>query len=207
MSLRGVGGVASSRFTVRSNFVGSGFAMADFTKITVSKMEVARRQLATAIRLWFEDADPVSIHTLAAAAYEIIHVVSRTRKRTHDLLFDSALIKDEYRAQWNNAIKKPANFFKHANKDANETLEFPINAPWGFILFSIAGVQLSGEKLSPEESAFMFWHYFTAPNFLTEQGRQMVADLLPVEHLEDIRALPKREFFKAFTDAARNARR
>src|SRR5207245_10811773 len=40
--------------------------MTDNAKITVTKLDAARRQLRTAIRLWFEEGDPVSIHTLAA---------------------------------------------------------------------------------------------------------------------------------------------
>ena len=32
--------------------------------IVVTKLDAARRQLRTAIRLWFQEADPVSIHTL-----------------------------------------------------------------------------------------------------------------------------------------------
>jgi len=47
--------------------------------IMISKLDAARRQLATAITLWFEDRDPVSIHTLVFAAYEIIHAVSKQR--------------------------------------------------------------------------------------------------------------------------------
>jgi hypothetical protein len=38
------------------------------TKIVVTKLDAARRQLKTAIRHGFEDGDPVAIHTLIAAA-------------------------------------------------------------------------------------------------------------------------------------------
>ena len=69
--------------------------MTDRTKITVTKLDAARRQLRTAIRLWFNDGDLVAIHTLAFAAYEIIHVVSKKRNR----------IKNEYRSAWNKKIK------------------------------------------------------------------------------------------------------
>jgi hypothetical protein len=70
---------------------------------------VARRQLRTAIRLWFDDGDPVSIHTLAAAAYEILHTLAR-RKGAEDLLFDAHLIKDEYRSIWVKALRSHAVF-------------------------------------------------------------------------------------------------
>ena len=39
----------------------------DLQKLHVTKLDAARRQLETAITLWFHDGDPVSIHTLAAA--------------------------------------------------------------------------------------------------------------------------------------------
>jgi hypothetical protein len=70
-------------------------------KIIVSKLDAARRQLQTAIQLWFEERDPVAIHALAYAAYEIIHAISKRRNpNRRDLLFDSDLVKDEYRVLW-----------------------------------------------------------------------------------------------------------
>jgi hypothetical protein len=48
----------------------------DDTKIVVTKLDAARRQLKTAIKLWFEDGDPVAIHTLIVAAYEIIDILA-----------------------------------------------------------------------------------------------------------------------------------
>jgi hypothetical protein len=47
--------------------------------LKVSKTDAAKRQLETAIRLWFFSADPVSIHTLAAAAHQILHDLGKKR--------------------------------------------------------------------------------------------------------------------------------
>ena len=41
-------------------------------EVTLSKLDVARRQLETAIRLYFYDGDFVSTHTLAAAACKVL---------------------------------------------------------------------------------------------------------------------------------------
>ncbi len=41
----------------------------------LTKIDVARRQLATAIQLFFENGDPVSIYSLAANAWEVIDVL------------------------------------------------------------------------------------------------------------------------------------
>jgi hypothetical protein len=79
--------------------------------IVVTKLDAARRQLRTAIRLWFQEADPASIHTLAHAASEIIHVISKNRNRYRRILiFDADMIKDEYRSEWNEKRKNSANF-------------------------------------------------------------------------------------------------
>jgi len=44
--------------------------MVGYTQIKVSKLDAARRQLETAIRLYFSEADPISIHALMSAAYQ-----------------------------------------------------------------------------------------------------------------------------------------
>ena len=54
----------------------------------VTKIDAARRQLATAIDLWFNDKDAVSIHTLAYAAYDVIHGLSKRRGRKQSLIMD-----------------------------------------------------------------------------------------------------------------------
>ncbi|WP_063995454.1 hypothetical protein [Bradyrhizobium sp.] len=106
----------------------------------VTKLDAARRHLAAAIRLWFRNGDAVSIHTLAFAAYEVIHFISIHRdKFRRDLLFDSDLIKDEHRAEYNRLIRSPANFFKHADRDPGGSLEFEPAASEIFMLFAILG--------------------------------------------------------------------
>ncbi len=75
--------------------------MASLTKqtITITKLDDARRQIKTAIRLFFADGDPVSIHTLATASHEIMHTLYR-RKGLRGLIFDSDAIKEERRSEW-----------------------------------------------------------------------------------------------------------
>lgn len=68
-------------------------------KVTLEKLEVAWRQIDTAITLWFNDGDPVSIRTLACSAYQIVHDVNQ-KAGWRDLLYDSLVIKDEYRREW-----------------------------------------------------------------------------------------------------------
>ena len=69
--------------------------MTTYETIRISKLEAARRQLRTAITLWFTGGDPVAIHSLAFAAYEILHAISEKRDPNRiDLIFDSVWIDE-----------------------------------------------------------------------------------------------------------------
>ena len=128
--------------------------------LKVSKVDAARRQLRTAIALWFTDSDPVAVHALAFAAYEIFHFVSKKRDPyRRDLLLDSDWIRDEFRRDWQSLIKKNVNFFKHADRDPDDIAELDTSMNEWFIIYAIMGRQLCGEGQSQEESDFMWWFH------------------------------------------------
>lgn len=93
--------------------------------IKLSKLHVARRQLETATRLYFSMGDPVSIHTLVAAAYQVLRDLNKAHagdpmlKDAMPNLVDPSS-KDEVRRKLNEA----ETFFKHAEWDLAEVLEF-----------------------------------------------------------------------------------
>jgi hypothetical protein len=165
--------------------------------VIVSKLDAARRQLSTAINLWFGSDDPVSIHTLAYAAYEIIHAVSKKRNPgRRDLLFDSLVIKHEYRRDFNVLMKEPANFFKHAKDDVDATIEFKPIITELFTMYSILGVSLCGERFNKSESIFLTWIYIHKPHLLTDSGRKFLADSIPVDQIQKLKSIHKKEFFQ-----------
>jgi hypothetical protein len=170
----------------------------------LTKVDVARRQLKTAIRLWFHDADPVSIHTLAFAAYEIIHVVSKKRNRTKALVFDTLSVKEEHRSKWNKTIKEHAGFFKHANNDADKSIDFNPTLTMMFLMGAVAGLKVMQEtKPGEEESALAFWIVLHRQSWVTAKAREVFQSRIAVEDLDAFKVLPKLEFFKAFTSKTR----
>ena len=172
--------------------------MTDDAKITVTKLEAARQQLRTAIRLWFEEGDPISIHTLAFAAYEIAHVVSKKRNQARrPLVFDSPMIKEQYRAEWNTTIKKHASFFKHAKTDWDHSIEFRPLLSVLFMMGAGAGLRLADEPESSEELAFAFWVFLHRPRWMREGVRKVFENSVPVEQLARLKAIPKPRFLKA----------
>jgi hypothetical protein len=170
--------------------------------ITLSKLEAASRQLRTAITLWFDESDPVSVHALAFAAYEIFHTVSEHRDPyRRDLLFDSLWIKDEFRSDWNKHIRREANFFKHGDRDPEGSIDFNPDLTEWFILFATYARALCREPQSEEETLFTWWFQLNRPDVLTEEGRRFIGDRIPVDKLENIRTLSKREFRQVWSQA------
>ena len=83
----------------------------------LTKQDVARRQLVTSIRLFFENGDPVSIYTLASNAWEVIDVLCKKTgidslsNETREHMPKGKDLKKDY-------INSPyRNFFKHADRD------------------------------------------------------------------------------------------
>lgn len=84
----------------------------------VTKLDSARRQLITAIRLFFDGGDAVSVYSLASNAWEII-----------DVLCTNAVVESFSKQVRGNMpfghtlkyyINEPCrNFFKHADQDPN----------------------------------------------------------------------------------------
>lgn len=172
-------------------------------KLVISKFDAGRRQLETAIDLWFHDRDPVSVHTLACAAYEVIYYISKIRNPSRrDLLLDTVMIKDEYRIQFIKKMKAPANFFKHAKEDGEITIEFNPDVTEGFVLFSILGVQLSGERLNLSERAWSWWMEIHHPELLTAEGKEILTRQIPGNGLTHLRNFQKADFFQQFKRVA-----
>lgn len=163
-------------------------------RIKVSKIDAAKRQLRTAILLWFLDEDPVSIHTLTAAAHEIIHRLFR-QKGLSDLFFDSRQFKKEKQGEINKQTKKIAAFFKHADSMPEPDIDFAPDLNIALIMIILDGLARMDEPLSKIEDGFRLWYWLHYPGMLHED---IVAKLLPVDEIAWMRSLKKREFIEGF---------
>jgi len=98
----------------------------ELTKLRVTKIDAARRQLETAITLWFHEADPVSIHTLACASFQLIYDIN-SQVGGSPMFPDrmAAVETSQARKQYlRKFLREAQNFFKHADKDAPQTFAF-----------------------------------------------------------------------------------
>jgi hypothetical protein len=172
----------------------------DTKKITVTKMEAARRQLRVAIEMWFNDGDAVATHTLARAAYQLIHDLNR-RAKGAPLLFDmeslEKVVKDEFKSKALKKLKEPSDFSKHADRGRVGMMTEVTFAPdlsRGFMLFAILGLRQLGQELTGYEIAFALWHFIHRPHVFHDAGKKLFEETFSVEEIDTLRHLPKREF-------------
>ena len=101
--------------------------MADFPCLLVTKLDAARRQLEVAVQLWFFDRDAISVRTLAAAAYQIMADLSQHRGLEPMFATREGLkrvIKPGMEHEVFQKFAQAENFFKHADRDPDDTFEF-----------------------------------------------------------------------------------
>lgn len=123
----------------------------------LTKLDAARRQLWVAVKLLFDGADPVAVHTLVGAASAII---SDLVEQQHP-----AASWDKFAQQANNitpslyfqVMRKPQNFLKHARDDAAETFDFDPTETESVAFWAVMNLGNFG-PLTLEESVFQLWY-------------------------------------------------
>jgi hypothetical protein len=89
----------------------------------ITKEESARRQIETAICLFFCEGDEISIHVLASSAAEILTDICKAEnvKSFRDMLMEC--VKPGWEKFASDKFKEAYNYFKHADRDTYDQLE------------------------------------------------------------------------------------
>jgi hypothetical protein len=136
-------------------------------KQTITKLAAAQRQLRTAARLFFEAGDEVSIHTLAAAARQLLYDLLRAARKKSPMQesFD-LVIKPEGKKIFLQAMARAENFFKHADRDPRSDLDFnPEETQHILFECAVAYHALTGRHLR-ELYAVLLWYVLEYPQLL-----------------------------------------
>jgi hypothetical protein len=165
---------------------------------TLNKLDAACRQLNTAILLWFAEGDPVSIHTLACSAYQIVHDINQ-HQHGPDLLYDSLIFEDKYRKDVINRLKAAYNFFKHADKDPSGIIEFDPVVTDAFMLFTSGGMEILGKQPDGIRGAFNVYYGLSHLHLLSDRGKEKSIGAVPKEKRERILSMPKYQFLAWYT--------
>jgi hypothetical protein len=87
----------------------------------IDKQEIVRRQLREAVRLFFEERDPVVIHTVVASAHQILLDLGGP-KGIASVVKNTEALRGAELQSFLRSINYPYNFFKHANKDPDSKI-------------------------------------------------------------------------------------
>ena len=156
--------------------------------VSLSKQEVARRQLVTAINLFFDQGDSVSIYTLGQAAWEVLDSL---RKHQGKIRFregieraNSLSPKEVYKI-----ATYGRNFFKHADKDPEVCLkEFHDELNDQVLMCASFDYTTISDSLPVELQLMKLWYFAAYPSKAPLEGAEeyleLSKDLFPNLHKE-----------------------
>lgn len=160
------------------------------------KLEAARRQLETAALLYFNDRDPISIHTLVAAAYQILEDLAS--KRGQKMLIEHSMViglGDELAKEVRMYMRKPQNYFKHADQSDEPEIEYSPGLSELMLLDAYGKLmQLTGEH-PPLLHAFESWYFMHHPEMLKPLPAQQA---LMIKAKKAFGSLSRLEFLQGF---------
>src|SRR6266851_4817308 len=135
----------------------------------ITKEEAARRQLETAIALFFCEDDEISIHVLANSAAQILTDICEKKniESFRDLFL--ARIAEPYKGYARRKLKEPYNYFKHADHDTFNTLSrFHPGVNLSALFACCWDYQSSIEELPSIPLVFFWWTVACIPEMLPE---------------------------------------
>jgi hypothetical protein len=143
----------------------------------IEKLEAARRNLAAAVRHFFERGDPIAVHTLAAAAQGVIRDVARARGLAHaSILHDHPNIPADARKEWIKILNAPRNFFKHADNDPNGSLEFDESANETLLLDACLILTEVSDSALSEANVYLGWFTTANPSLRSALSNNQIGD-------------------------------
>lgn len=165
-------------------------------KIHISKIDAAKRQLETAITLYFRSGDPVSIHTLTAAGYDILHGLSKTRG-IKPFVKNTDMIRDEKKKKYLDMVNEAQNFFKHADRDTDKLYEFR-PATTEFLIWDACQMyQQITTEIPKLMYIFNFWFFINNPGLAKDQDTEKKLTQIGTSFSINNRT----DFFKEASDA------
>jgi len=142
----------------------------------ISKLEAARRQLITSIRLLFEDADSISIYTLAHASSEVLDALCKNEGKLRFREQMSSANKMSEKAI-NRIASHGRNFFKHADRDPDAVLDdFDDTLNDHVLIAATMDYSVLASSKPMEVQLYPLWYFGVYPEKLMLPDMQHIKD-------------------------------
>lgn len=127
----------------------------------LTKLEAAKRQIQTAIDLYFVHGDLISVMTLSGAAEELCgNILARdSKKNILKIMWEEAAKRglDLTERDLYNRASAMRNALKHAKDPAEDVFMFDDEAAVLMLVRAVINYQLTGHELSDEMEKFVVW--------------------------------------------------
>lgn len=164
----------------------------------ISKLDAAKRQLDTAINLYFKDADPVSIHTLTAAAHQILMDLAKI-EGIKSFMKDTSIIRKGKEKEFLAMINEAENFFKHAEKDPRGLLKFSPGETEALLLDAVEMYMQVTKEMPEDMSIYRVWFLLKNPEIVSDEIKKQLKE--KNTNVEYFKSKSKTEFYSAMKDA------
>jgi hypothetical protein len=161
------------------------------SKIKITKLDAARRQLETAVTLWFHSSDPVSIHTLTAAGHRVVlDLLEHQGKST--FLFNMKYVRPGKEKEIKRLIRRSETFFKHAKDDPENVHEFNPDETKFDLLAAIYGYKELDHQQLPLLELFLTYFALMNPEVFSEP---FLPQLTTASYIQKLLEGPRKKFF------------
>lgn len=143
---------------------GAGAATYELTKI-----DVAAAHIRTAVKLFFEDAHPVPIYTLASAARELLTTIG-DKAGVETILHALAKKQNMKVGEMSKLAHEFAGFFKHADRDPTATVTFREIEVDSVLVLACHDFGRIANGMPVEAQVFEAWIYALAYKRVSEAG-------------------------------------
>ena len=166
-------------------------------EIALTKIETAMRQLDTAIWLWFNEGDIVSVVQLTGAAFGVLDDLFHHEKLARPMPFSEAFAPEGMKTRdARNLLKAAQVFAKHARTDPDQTQEYRDDFAAGYLFLAVGALNLLMQASLPGlRSLFNLWYGITYPDHF---NTPRIAFLSPKDRVKvnRLKKLSRIEFFK-----------
>jgi hypothetical protein len=158
--------------------------------LIVTKHSAARSQLESAIWLWFNEGDPISIHTLAVAAHDCFHaLVWNAARKPSD--FQTWLASKSKGFQ--KRARLAQNFFKHGAMDLKAKIQYETIHGEMLMMDAVTCYEMLIDKPIPLMRLYATRFLYEHPTLMTEDAKPTFAKNAEVHQLTDS---TRKEFFQ-----------
>jgi len=166
-------------------------------KVTLNKLAVAKRQIDTAVWLWFNDGDVVSIVILAGAALGVLDGLYQKAKRGRPFPFDEKAIPAGMNPRdARNIVKAAENFAKHARDDADKTHDYRFDKATAYLYCAVSAYfNLTGEHEESELQPLFWTRYGLMHPLIFRDGVGRLQTPEQIAEVERLKNLSRREYF------------